>query len=785
MIFLSGAGLDGPAKAHVPPGTSNNTATLRLHGLSVVSRAASDRALPGRSSDAPRCDVGSRSDARPSRPARRARSQRALGAFTASGYPPRPCAPCGGCSPPSRSSRSPTAITRPSSRPRCWRSTTRGRRPRTRGATDSNYHPTNKWVLFGHHFAAISGAGPLIGPVLAAQFGFFPGYAWILFGVVLGGAVQDFVILVASVRRGGRSLAEIARDELGPFFGLVTAVAILFIVVVALAGLGRVVVEALAESAWGVFTIGLSIPIALGMGLYIYPVKKGSAEGIRIATIAGVAALLLALVAGKSVADGALGETLRLSKTSLTVAIAAYGFLASVLPVWMLLCPRDYLSSYMKIGTIFMLVAGIILVNPIVQMPLLNQMGPKTVTVGADTFNRVVPGSLYPFVFITIACGAISGFHALVSSGTTPKMVDRERDCRAIGYGAMLMEGLVGITALVAAACLPPQDYFAINTDPKIAIVAVDGHGLARSAEELSRLDAPGVLSEKDRKDLGLAPGQPAASLVKPGAVIKASAALHLSNKALAALGYGVDPRAPHATSLEEADFLRMGIKVADLPALSQGANEVVAARTGGAVSLAISIARVFSGLPGMKTLLAYWYHFAIMFEALFVLTTIDTGTRIGRFLVQELVGRAWPKFGETSWLPGSLASTAFIVAGWSYFILTGSIATIWPMFGVANQLLACAALCVGTTIILREGKRKVYALVTLLPLSFVGTTTIVAGVEHIRALYRDNPTFLQVNLIVTVTLLGCIALVIGGSVRRWISPLPPAIAPAPAREGA
>src|SRR6185312_13360492 len=282
----------------------------------------------------------------------------------------------------------------------------------------SNFHPTNRWVLFGHHFAAISGAGPLIGPVLAAQFGFLPGYTWILFGVVLGGAVQDFVILVASVRRGGRSLAEIAREELGPFLGLVTAVAILFIVVVALAGLGKVVVEALAESAWGVFTIGLSVPIALGMGLYIYPVCKGSAAGIRRATIVGVALLLVALVGGKVVTDTSLGEALRLSKRTLTFAIAVYGFLASVLPVWMLLFPRDYLSSYLKIGTIFLLVAGILVVNPPVAMPLLNDLGPKTVTVNGETFGRVVPGSLFPFVFITIACGAISGFHALVSSGT-------------------------------------------------------------------------------------------------------------------------------------------------------------------------------------------------------------------------------------------------------------------------------------------------------------------------------------------------------------------------------
>jgi carbon starvation protein len=639
----------------------------------------------------------------------------------------------------------------------------------------SNYHPTHRWVLFGHHFAAISGAGPLIGPVLAAQFGFLPGYTWILFGVVLGGAVQDFVVLVASVRRGGRSLAEIAREELGPFFGLVTAVAILFIIVVALAGLGSVVVAALAESAWGVFTIGLSVPIALGMGIYIYPVCKGSTAGIRRATIAGVVCLLGALVAGKAVADGGLGAALRLSETRLTLAIGAYGFLASVLPVWLLLCPRDYLSSYMKIGTIFMLVAGIVIVNPALHMPAVTDLGPKSVTVEGTTFMRVVPGSLYPFVFITIACGAISGFHALVSSGTTPKMVDRERDCRSIGYGAMLMEGLVGVTALIAASCLAPPDYFAINTNPAIPVVASaesGGRGLARSVEELSRLDAPGVLSGADRRALGLTEGQPAASLAVPGKVVKAKVALHLGNRALSALGYGVDPGAPQASSLGEADFLRLGIPVTDLPGLSRDADEVVAARTGGAVSLAISIARIFSGLPGMKTLLAYWYHFAIMFEALFVLTTIDTGTRIGRFLVQEMLGRISPRLGDPGWLPGSLFSTALIVGGWSYFMLTGTIATIWPMFGVANQLLASAALCVATTIILREGRRRRYALVTFVPLAFVATTTITAGVEHIAALYRERPTLLQVNLLVTATLLACVALVIGGSVRRWIGPL-------------
>src|SRR5688572_16779729 len=369
-----------------------------------------------------------------------------------------------------------------------------------------NFHPTNKWVLFGHHFAAITGAGPLIGPVLAAQFGFYPGFLWILFGVVLGGAVHDFVILVASTRRGGRSLAEIAREELGPTLGFVTAVAILFIVVIALAGLGNVVVGALAESAWGVFTVGMSIPIALAMGLYIHRVRGGSTRGIREATIAGVALLFLALLAGKWIGDSSFAHHLKLSKTFLTGAMAAYGFIASILPVWMLLCPRDYLSSYMKIGTIALLVVGVIIVNPTIQMP--------GITPFIHGGGPIVKGPLFPFVFITIACGAISGFHALVSSGTTPKMVDRERDCRPIGYGAMLMEGLVGITALIAACAMPQEDYVAINTNPQIAVVATmtpKGEGLARTSDDLARLD--GVLTAHDRQLLGLRPGESATML--------------------------------------------------------------------------------------------------------------------------------------------------------------------------------------------------------------------------------------------------------------------------------
>jgi len=645
-----------------------------------------------------------------------------------------------------------------------------------------NYHPTNRFVLFGHHFAAITGAGPLIGPVLAAQFGFYPGYLWILFGVVLGGAVHDFVILVASVRRGGKSLAEIAREELGPVLGFVTAIAILFIVVIALAGLGNVVVNALAESAWGVFTVGTSIPIALAMGLYIYHVRGGTTRGIREASIAGVLLLLFALVAGKWVGDSSFAVHLKLSKTALTLMMAGYGFVASVLPVWMLLCPRDYLSSYMKLGTIALLIVGVIVVNPTIQMPGVTQY--------IHGGGPIVKGPLFPFVFITIACGAISGFHALVSSGTTPKMIDKERDCRAIGYGAMLLEGLVGITALIAACAMPMEDYVAINTNPEIAILATTGAiggGLARDADQLARLDA--VMTKNDRKLLDLEPQASATSLA--GKKVPLSKALALSNKSLAALDYHVDPDAPRATMLEDADFARLGVKVKELPAMQRQSDEIVAARTGGGVSLAVGMARVFSGLAGMSTLLSYWYHFAIMFEALFILTTIDTGTRIGRFLMQEFIARANPEMGKTDNKVGAFVATALVVGGWTYFILTGSIQTIWPMFGIANQLLACTALCVATTIILREGKKKVYALTTLLPLLFVGTTTLTAGVQAIGTIFLPmtrNPekyTTGVVNIVVTAILLVCVTMVIVGSAIRWWNlyraprPSPPPTPPA------
>ena len=498
-----------------------------------------------------------------------------------------------------------------------------------------NYHPTHRLVLFGHHFAAITGAGPLIGPVLAAQFGWAPGLIWLVCGVCLAGAVHDFIILWASTRRGGRSLAQIVREEIGPVAGATAAVAILFIVVIALAGLGLAVVNALHESAWGTFTIGTSIPLALFMGLYMYRFRKGK---IAEATVIGVIGLLLAVIFGKPIAASSIGPYFHLSREQLIVAMGAYGFVASVLPVWLLLCPRDYLSSFMKIGTIAFLVLAVLIVNPVLQMPPISQF-----SAGG---GPIIPGPMFPFAFITIACGAISGFHALIASGTTPKMISRESDIRPIGYGAMLIEGVVGVMALVAATAMFPGDYFAINTTP--------------------------------------------------------------------------------------AAFANLGIPVVNLPQLETAVGETVAGRPGGAVSLAVGIAQIFSGLPGMRGLMDYWYHFAIMFEALFILTTIDTGTRVARFLVQEFLGQFYAPMARQEWVPGSVVSTLLVVCAWGYFIWTGTISTIWPMFGIANQLLAAVALAVGTTIIVNSGKAR-YAWVTVLPLAFVSVTTLTAGVLSVQ----------------------------------------------------
>ena len=629
-----------------------------------------------------------------------------------------------------------------------------------------NFVPTSKWVLFGHHFAAISGSGPLIGPTLAAQFGFAPGFLWILAGVVLAGAVHDFVILTASMRRNGRSLAELVREELGVWPGLVAMIAILAIIVIAIAGLGIVVVGALAESAWGTFTVGASIPIAFLMGLYTHKLAPGP-NAVRNSTIGGIVLLLVALVVGKYVQDTpALAQYFRFSRTTITLVIAAYGFIASVLPVWLLLCPRDYLSSYLKIGTIALLVVGVVLVNPRIEAPMFSQW----IAGGGP----IIKGPLFPFVFVTIACGAISGFHGLVSSGTTPKMISKESDARMIGYGAMLMEGLVGLTALIAATSLPVDDYLAINTDPKIPLVAeIGANGLFR-AEDLPRVLTQ--LEPADRAALGLPTDATAATLA--GRELPLSVVLTLSNRALAAGGYHVDPAEDEPISLTHDDFARLGVSVTDLPRLAASSNERIAARTGGGVSLAVGMARIFANLPivrGLGDVLAYWYHFAIMFEALFILTTIDTGTRVGRFLVQEFLGKLFKPLDRSDSVPAGVLATLLVVGGWTAFLLTGSVQTIWPMFGIANQLLAVVGLTVGTTYLLRERGPKP-ALFTFLPLCFIGTTTITAGVQGILRIYlplahsADAQKSVQgwSSTAFTSVLLVCVVFVLAAAVRKW-----------------
>jgi len=493
-----------------------------------------------------------------------------------------------------------------------------------------NYHPTNKWVLFGHHFAAIAGAGPLIGPVLAAQFGYAPTFLWMLLGSVIAGGVHDVTILTASVRRKGMSLAEIARCEVSPLAGVTGSIAILIIIILALAGLGLAVVNALRESCWGTFTIAMTIPVALFVGLWMYRIRKGH---IAEASILGVIGVFAALIFGGMIPGSFLAPAFTLSREGIIIAMACYGFVASVLPVWLLLCPRDYLSSYLKIGTILALIVGVFIVHPTLQMPAFTQYD------GGG--GPIIPGKLFPFLFITIACGAISGFHSLIASGTTPKMISKESDILPIGYGAMLIEGVVSIVALIAACSLNPADYYAIN-----------------------------VSAEK---------------------------------------------------------FATLGLTPVNLDMLSSQVGETVAARPGGAVSLAVGFAQIFSGIPGLKHLMSYWYHFAIMFEALFILTTIDTGTRVARFLMQEYLGRVWKPFSKTDWIPGTLLSTGLVVAAWAGFIWTGSIATIWPMFGTANQLLAAVALAVATVALFNAGKNQ-YAWVTLVPFLFVSVTTLYAG---------------------------------------------------------
>lgn len=668
-----------------------------------------------------------------------------------------------------------------------------------------NYYPTHKWVLFGHHFAAISGAGPLIGPVLAIQFGYLPGLIWIIVGVCLAGAVQDMLVLAASVRHGGRSLAEIAREEISPLAGGVASLAILFVVVIALSGLGVVVVKALGGeevklaqgtvlelpaganlpietkldekadrplgrsiarvpggttvvypngarsprsepftimtkrdlvdvtpapvghvtkaplvqvgnkvtlpegvtqsvpgSSWGTFTIACTVPIALLVGLYMYVLRKGR---VVEASAIGAAATLAATVAGNWIPGSVWEPYFSLSRDATIWAICLYGFIASVLPVWLLLCPRDYLSSFLKIGTVILLVAAVIVANPTLKAPQVNQFF-------KDGGGPMFDGPIFPFCFICIMCGAISGFHALVASGTTPKMITKESHVRTIGYGAMLIEGLVGIVALIAAASLDQGDYWAINID-------------------LSRVQK-------------------------------------------------------YADTLVE-----MQASTDTLPEIErQVGGESLRGRTGGAVTLAVGMSQIFTeamrrvagGAVNLDAVIKYWYHFAIMFEALFILTTIDTGTRIARFLLQEALGKVYKPFDRTDWLPGAILSTAIVTVAWGGLIWTGSIETIWPMFGIANQMLAVIALAVVTTVTINAGRGR-YAVLTIVPMLFVIATTTTAGYQMVRG--RFSTVFMEgweagdrmklaqggLSIFFTVFMILSVAIILIDAMLRWRRP--------------
>ncbi len=541
--------------------------------------------------------------------------------------------------------------------------------PAVKYADGQDYVETNKFVLFGHHFAAIAAAGPLLGPVLAAQFGYLPGALWIIIGCVLGGAVHDMVVLFCSVRHKGRSLARIAETEIGAGTGRVASWAILFILILTLAGLSIACVNAMAESVWGTFTVFATIPIALIMGVYLHVWRHNDVAG---ASLIGVVLLVLAVLAGPYVVQSpTLASIFTLTKKDLSVFIPFYGFAASVLPVWLLLCPRDYLSTYLKIGTVVMLAGGIFFVQPTLLM--------EPVTKFVSGGGPIIPGPVFPFIFITIACGAISGFHAIIGTGTTPKMIGNERDVLFVGYGAMLVEGFVAIMALIAACVLVPGDYFAINAKPEV--------------------------------------------------------------------------------------FATLGMDMQNLPDLAAAVQENVQGRPGGAVSLAVGMAYIFSSIPFMKHLMGYWYHFAIMFEAVFILTAVDTGTRVGRFFLQEMIGEFIPKFNEKRWWPGIIITSLIFTASWGYLVYTGDISTIWPLFGMSNQLLASCGLIISTTMLIRLNKAK-YAWMTAAPGVFMALVTMYAGYLNVFQNYIPKGNYLLASL--GAIIMALMLIVFASAFRRW-----------------
>ena len=532
-----------------------------------------------------------------------------------------------------------------------------------------DYVPTNKWVTFGQHFAAIAGAGPLVGPVIAAQFGYLPGVLWILIGSVLAGAVHDSVLLFASVRYNGKSIADIAKSEISSVAGMGTLLATLFLLIITMAGMAAVVANSLENSPWGFFTVSATIPIAAFIGIYLRWIRPGK---IREATVIGVALIMAAVVYGPDIAHSSLAPYFTWDRKSIQIMLAVYSFFAAALPVWLLLAPRGYLSTYMKVGTIGALALGIILVMPVLQMPAFSDY--------VNGGGPVLSGSAVPFVFITIACGALSGFHATVSTGTTPKMITNEKEMLPIGYGAMLTEAFIAMMALIAATSLHPNDYFAINSTTET--------------------------------------------------------------------------------------FSALGLQVQELPMLSQMVGEDLMHRPGGAVSLAVGMAHIFSKIPNMSHLMSYWYHFCIMFEALFILTLIDTGTRVSRYMVQELLGMAWPKMKDAHWLPGVYIASFLVCFTWGYLVLQGNIGTIWPLFGVSNQLLATMGLAIGTTVIMHLGHKR-YAWVTMIPCFFIAIITVMADYQNVFGNYIPEGQWMLVGVSVVMFIL--VAVVMVEAVRSWI----------------
>lgn len=534
-----------------------------------------------------------------------------------------------------------------------------------------DYVPTNKWVSFGHHFAAIAAAGPLVGPILAAQFGYLPGLLWLLIGAVIGGAVHDIVVLFASMRKNGKSLSEVAKDELGPVAGFCTGLSMLFIITITMAGLSMVVLHALERNPWGTFAVGITIPIAMGVGLFYK--KTGN---LKLASTVGFLFLMAGVFIGPWVQTTALGDFLTLDTKTLAIALPVYAFFAAALPVWLLLAPRDYLSSFMKIGVFIALIVGVFVVNPSIPFPAFTEF--------VKGGGPVLAGPVWPFISITIACGAISGFHAFVGSGTTPKMLNKWSDMKPVAFGAMLVECLVGIMALIAATALQPADYFAINSTPEV--------------------------------------------------------------------------------------FRTLGMNVVHLPELSREIGLDLEGRTGGAVTLAVGMTYIFTGMPFFSHLASYFFQFVIMFEAVFILTAIDAGTRVARYLIQDFFGEVYKPLKKTDWIPGSVFASALACLMWGYLLYSGDIGSIWALFGVSNQLMASVGLIIGATIVLKIADKRRYILTCLIPLAYLYVTVNYAGYWMVRNVYLNPEAagYSVLNGVLSIIMLVLGFIIIVAAVKKW-----------------